>query len=106
MALASLTSFVGDHGIYAVFGLMVAAAVVPSASELVMVYAGALASGAFASAHVTLFGSRIDSHGWAYVTLAVAGVLGNMLGAAIGYGIGAYGGRALVERDGRWVHVS
>src|SRR5581483_3112401 len=49
MLLASITSFVGDHGVYAVFALMFAAAVVPAASELVMVYAGAVAGGAFAS---------------------------------------------------------
>src|SRR5204863_1450264 len=39
-------------------------AVFPAASELVMVYAGALAAGAFTGQHVDLFGSRISSHGW------------------------------------------
>jgi hypothetical protein len=62
----SITSFVGDHGVYAVFLLMAIDAVFPAASELVMVYAGALASGAFASQHVVLFGHQIDSGGWAY----------------------------------------
>ncbi len=52
----SITTFVGDHGVYAVFLLMAIDAVFPAASELVMVYAGALASGAFASQHVVLFG--------------------------------------------------
>src|SRR5438105_11952141 len=84
---------------------MAAAAVVPAASELVMVYAGAVASGAV-SGHVVLFGDRIHSHPWAYVTVAVAGLLGNTAGAAGGYAIGAYGGRALVERYGRWLHVT
>ena len=41
----SITTFVGDHGVYAVFLLMAIDAVFPAASELVMVYAGALASG-------------------------------------------------------------
>jgi len=54
----SVTSFVGNHGVYAVFALMALDAVFPAASELVMVYAGALASGAFAGQHVVLFGSR------------------------------------------------
>src|SRR5438477_5359838 len=84
---------------------MAAAAVVPAASELVMVYAGAIASGAV-SGHVILFGDRIHSHAWAYVTVAIAGVLGNTLGAGAGWVIGAFGGRPLLERYGRWLHVT
>ena len=106
MPLASITSFVGDHGVYAVFVLMLAAAVVPAASELVMVYAGAVASGAFASAHVVLFGHRIDTPAWAYVTMAAAGVLANTIGAVIGWLGGVYGGRPLLDRYGKWIHVS
>jgi len=104
--LASLTSFVGDHGVYAVFALMLVAAVVPAGSELVMTYAGAVAGGAFASQHVVLFGDRIDSHGWGYVTMAVAGVLGNLLGCALGWGLGYYAGRPLLERHGKWLHIT
>ena len=52
-----LTSLIGDHGLYAVFLLMVIDAVLPAASELVMLYAGALAAGAFAGQDVVLFGS-------------------------------------------------
>ncbi len=105
MVVASLTSFVGDHGVYAVFALMAAAAVVPAASELVMVYGGALASGAV-SGHVVLFGDRIHSHAWAYVTIVVAGALGNTLGAVAGWAIGDFGGRPLLERYGRWLHIT
>ena len=106
MVVASLTSFVGDHSVYAIFFLMAAAAVVPAASELVMIYAGALASGAVSDAHVVLFGHTIESHGWAYVTVALAGMLGNTVGAAGGWAIGRYGGRPLVERHGKWLHVT
>jgi membrane protein DedA with SNARE-associated domain len=106
LVLASITSFVGDHGVYAVFVLMLAAAVVPAASELVMVYAGAVAGGTFASAHVVLFGHRIDTPAWAYVTMAVTGVLANTIGAVIGWLIGDYGGRPLLERFGKWLHVT
>jgi membrane protein DedA with SNARE-associated domain len=104
--VASITSLIGDHGVYAVFLLMVAAAVVPAASELVMVYAGAVASGAFASAHVILFGDRISTPAWAYVTMALAGLAGNTLGSVGGWAIGAYGGRPLLERRGRWLHAT
>jgi len=37
---SSVTTFVGDHGLYAVFVLMAVDAVFPAASELVMLYAG------------------------------------------------------------------
>jgi membrane protein DedA with SNARE-associated domain len=104
--VASLTSLIGNHGIYAVFALMAIDAVLPAASELVMVYAGALASGAFAGQHVDLFGSRISSHAWAYVAMALAGTLGYLAGSIGGWAIGFYGGRPLLERRGRWVHVS
>ena len=106
MLLAGLTSLVGDHGLYAVFLLLIAAAVVPAASELVMLYAGAVASGSIAGAHVVLFGNRLSSHAAAYVAIALAGVAGNLVGAAIGWTIGVVGGRPLLERHGRKIHVS
>jgi membrane protein DedA with SNARE-associated domain len=103
---SSLTSLVGNHGIYAVFGLMAIDAVLPAASELVMLYAGALAAGAFAGQHVDLFGSRISSHLWAYVAMALAGTFGYLVGSIVGWAIGLYGGRPLLERRGRWLHLS
>ena len=101
----SVTSFVGDHGVYAVFLLMAIDAVFPAASELVMVYAGALASGAFASQHVVLFGHQIESGFGAYVTMSLSGTLGYLVGAIAGWAIGIYGGRPLVERRGRLLHL-
>src|SRR5437016_9836930 len=97
----SITSLIGDHGVYAVFLLMAIDAVFPAASELVMLYAGALAAAAFSSQHVVLFGSRISSHAAAYVVMALAGTLGYALGAVGGWAIGLYGGRPLLERRGR-----
>ncbi|MDX6409789.1 MAG: hypothetical protein QOE13_2860 [Gaiellaceae bacterium] len=102
---SSLTSLIGNHGIYAVFLLMAIDAVFPAASELVMVYAGALAAGAFAGQHVDIFGSRISSHGWAFVAMALAGTLGYVLGSIGGWAIGRFGGRPLLERHGRWLHL-
>jgi membrane protein DedA with SNARE-associated domain len=101
----SVTSFVGNHGVYAVFALMALDAVFPAASELVMVYAGAIASGAFASQHVVLFGSTISTHVWAFVTMALAGTIGYVLGSLAGWAIGLYGGRPLAERHGRLFHL-
>jgi membrane protein DedA with SNARE-associated domain len=103
---SSLTSLIGNHGIYAVFFLMAIDAVFPAASELVMVYAGALAAGGFAGQHVDLFGVRISSHAWAFVAMALAGTLGYLAGAIVGWAIGLYGGRPLLERHGRWLHLT
>jgi membrane protein DedA with SNARE-associated domain len=103
---SSLTSLIGDHGVYAVFLLMAIDAVFPAASELVMVYAGALAAGAFAGQHVDLFGTRVSSHAWAFVVMALAGAIGYVVGSIVGWAVGLYGGRPLLERRGRWFHLS
>ena len=102
---SSLTSLIGNHGVYAVFGLMAIDAVFPAASELVLAYAGALASGAFAGQHVDLFGSRVSGHAWAFVAMALAGTFGYLVGSVVGWGIGLYGGRPLLESRGRWFHL-
>jgi membrane protein DedA with SNARE-associated domain len=102
---STLTSLIGDHGVYAVFLLMVVAAVLPAASELVMLYGGAVAAGAFADAHVVLFGSRVGSHAAAYVVIVIAGLLGNLLGAVGGWAVGTYAEEWL-ERHGRALHVT
>jgi membrane protein DedA with SNARE-associated domain len=103
---SSITSFVGNHGVYAVFLLMAIDAVFPAASELVMVYAGALASGAFAGQHVTVFGAKLSSGAGAFIVMVLAGTLGYLVGAIIGWWIGIRGGRPLLERRGRWLHLS
>jgi len=103
---SSLTTLIGDHGLYAVFGLMAVDALFPVASELIMVYAGALAAGAFAGQHVTLLGGRITTPFWAFLAMALAGTLGYLVGAVGGWAIGLYGGRPLLERRGRWLHLS
>jgi membrane protein DedA with SNARE-associated domain len=103
---STLTSLIGDHGVYAVFLLMAIDAVFPAASELVMVYAGALAAGAFAGQSVVLFGSRVSSHFWGFVVMALAGTLGYLAGSIVGWAIGWYGRRPLLERHGRWFHLS
>lgn len=101
-----LTSLIGDHGVYAVFLLMAIDAVLPAASELVMVYAGALAAGAFAGQHVTLFGYQVQEGFAAYLVMALSGTLGYLAGAIVGWAIGRYAGREYLERHGRWLHVT
>ncbi len=102
-----LTSQIASHGIYAVFVLMAIDAVFPAASELVMLYAGAVAAAAFTTAgHVALFGAKLG-FGWpAYLAMALSGTLGYVVGSIGGWAIGYYGGRPLLERRGRWLHLT
>src|SRR6187200_1751681 len=102
----TITSVIGDYGLYAVFGLMLVDAILPAASELVMLYAGAVAAGAFAGHNVTFLGAEIDSTFWAYIAIATAGTVGYVIGSLIGWGIGYYGGRPFLERRGRWFHIT
>ena len=102
----AVTAAIGDYGLYAVFVLMAIDAVLPAASELVMVYGGAVAAGAFASQEVVLFGWEVPEGLSAWLAIALAGTVGYTLGSIGGWAIGLYGGRPFVERHGRWVHMS
>ena len=103
---STLTSVIGDHGVYAVFLLMAIDAVFPAASELVMVYAGALAAGAFAGQDVSLFGSHVSPGFSAFLVMALSGSIGYLVGGIAGWAIGRYGGRPFLERRGRWFHLT
>ena len=99
-----MTSWLAHYGVFAIVVLMAVDAVFPAASELVMLYGGALASGALTH--------ELDVAGWhttgfaAYITVVVAGVVGYQIGSNAGWWIGRRGGRRFVERHGRWVHLS
>jgi membrane protein DedA with SNARE-associated domain len=100
----SITSFVGHHGVYAIFLLMLVAAVLPIGSEIVMLYAGAVASGSL-GVQATVFGHDARPL-TAYLAFCIAAVAGNVTGAALGFKLGASGGRPFVERFGRYIHVT
>lgn len=102
----ALTTVVGDHGVYAVFGLMLVDAVLPAASEAVMVYGGAVAAGAFAGQDLVVLGYEIPSGFWAWLAISLAGTAGYVVGSIAGWAIGLYGGRPFAERHGRWLHLS
>jgi membrane protein DedA with SNARE-associated domain len=99
-----VTAWLAHYGVIAVFFLMLVDAVFPAASELVMLYGGALASGALTH--------RVDALGWhvtgfdAYLAVVLAGVLGYQVGAIGGWWIGKRGGRPFLERHGRWLHLT
>src|SRR5262245_30865951 len=100
----SVTSFLAAHGLWAVFLLMAIDAVFPAASELVMLYAGALASGALTD-EIVVFGTERSGPD-AYLAVALAGSIGYLVGSIGGWAIGVYGGRPFLERRGRWFHLS
>ena len=102
---SSLTQLVGDYGLYAVFVLMLIDAVFPAGSEIVMVYGGAIASGAIAGTSVTLFGYTFAPGLSAYLAIVAAGTIGYLIGSVIGWEIGRRGGRPYLERHGRWLHL-
>jgi membrane protein DedA with SNARE-associated domain len=109
--LAGITSTFESHiatqGAYAVFVLMAIDAVFPAASEVVMLYAGAVAAGVFPGTHhVSLFGAKVGFGIGAFIVMALAGTLGYFAGALIGWWVGLRGGRPLLERRGRWLHVT
>ncbi len=109
--LASITSTFESHiasqGAYAVFVLMAIDAVFPAASEIVMLYAGAVAAGVFPGTHhVSVFGAKVGFGIGSFIVMALAGTLGYFAGALVGWWIGLRGGRPLLERRGRWLHVT
>jgi membrane protein DedA with SNARE-associated domain len=99
-----VTSWLAQYGVIAVFFLMMIDAVFPAASELVMVYGGALASGALTH--------QVDILGWhatglgAYLAVVLAGVVGYQIGSIGGWWIGDRGGEPFVVRYGRWLHLT
>jgi membrane protein DedA with SNARE-associated domain len=85
------TALLRDYGVWAVFVLMILeSACIPAPSEVIMLYAGYLVT----TGDATL------------VEMIAAGVIGNLVGSWIAWGIGAYGGRAFIERHGKWVRLS
>ena len=99
-----MTSWLANYGVFAVLILMAIDAVFPAASEAVMVYGGALASGALTH--------ELHIFGWhstgltAYVAVVLAGVIGYQAGAIFGWWLGIRRGRAFLERHGKWFHLS
>ena len=89
-----ITNWIVAHGLLAVFALMAVDAVLPAGGELVMVLGGALAAGA-------LGGHQHPS----LVAVVLAGSLGYLAGSLVGWAIGRAGGRPLIERRGRWLHL-
>ena len=99
-----MTSLLADYGVLTVLVLLAIDAVFPAASELVMLYGGALASGALTH-ELHVFGWHTSGIA-GYLAVVVAGVAGYQAGAILGWEVGHRGGRDFLERRGRWFHLS
>jgi membrane protein DedA with SNARE-associated domain len=85
-----VTDYLGAYGYQAVLVLMILeSACIPIPSEVTMVFGGFLASR-----------GELD-----FFWVAMIGTVANVIGSWIAYGIGAWGGRPLIERWGRYVFL-
>jgi membrane protein DedA with SNARE-associated domain len=85
------TNVIGDLGTAGIFLLMLLdSACIPTSSEAIMLFAGFKV----ADGHFTMF------------EIIAAGVLGNVVGSWIAYGIGYYGRIELLEKHGKWLHIT
>ncbi|HLN43032.1 MAG TPA: DedA family protein [Acidimicrobiales bacterium] len=86
--------FLETWGYVAVFGLsFISSMGLPVGAELAVIYGGVLASGQIAH----------EPHHLNVVLVIVLATLGEVMGSLAGYLIGFYGGRALVDRFGKYV---
>ena len=81
-----------------VIAMAIESAAIPLPSELILPFAGWSVSKGLTE--------PFTSAPWTYWGAVVAGVVGNTLGSLASYAIGAYGGRPLVERYGKYVLIS
>lgn len=101
-----MTDAIAQHSVFAVFVLMAIDALLPVGGELIMLYAGVVAAGAISGKHATMFGVGFATGTQSYIVLALSGSLGYLTGALAGWAIGVRGGRPLVDRHGRRLHIS
>ena len=94
--LESLYERFGYVGV--VIAMTIESCAIPLPSELILPFAGWSVSRGLIE--------PLTSSPWSYWGAVLAGVLGNTLGSLASYAIGAYGGRPLVERYGKYVLIS
>jgi membrane protein DedA with SNARE-associated domain len=86
--------FIATYGYAAIFLLMAAeSACIPIPSELIMTFGGALAAGAVAGTHLNI------------IVVIIMGVLGNVVGSYVAWGVGKYGGQPALLRWGRRIRI-
>jgi membrane protein DedA with SNARE-associated domain len=85
------TNVVGDLGTAGIFLLMLLdSACIPTSSEAIMLFAG----------------FKVAEGRFTLLEIVVAGVAGNLVGSWIAYGVGWFGRVELIERHGKWMHIT
>jgi membrane protein DedA with SNARE-associated domain len=70
--------------------MLLESACIPIPSEATMLFAG----------------FNVANGHYSLVAITVAGVAGNLVGSWLAYGVGYYGRLELLEKHGRWLHIS
>ncbi len=96
-AVTQLYNTVGYLGV--AIWVAIESVIIPIPSELVLPFAGFLVGEGTAI-------ERLTGQPWNLVLVTLAGTIGATIGALIAYGIGAWGGRPLIERWGRWLGIT
>ncbi|MFI5261114.1 MAG: DedA family protein [Candidatus Limnocylindrales bacterium] len=94
--LASLYGAVGYLGV--LLAMTIESAMVPLPSELILPFAGFLVSDPARLEPMT-------QQPWGFWLVVVVATIGNTLGSLIAYAVGAWGGRPLLERYGRYLLI-
>ncbi len=92
----SLYSTFGYVGV--LIAMTIESAAIPIPSELILPFAGWSVSRGLVE--------PLTGTAWSYWGAVIAGVLGNTAGSLVSYAIGAFGGRPLVQRYGRYILIS
>ena len=97
--LPFIDSLYGRFGyIGVVIAMSIESAAIPVPSELILPFAGwSVARGVL---------EPLTQSPWTYWGAVIAGVVGNTAGSLVGYAVGAFGGRPLLDRFGRYVLIS
>jgi membrane protein DedA with SNARE-associated domain len=94
--LTSLYAAVGYAGLGA--AMAIESAMIPLPSELILPFAGFLISDPTSIEPIT-------GQPWNFWIAVIVATIGNTLGSLVAYGIGAYGGRPVLERYGRYLLI-
>ena len=85
------TNVIGDLGLAGIFILMLLdSACIPTSSEAIMLFAG----------------FEVSDGRFSMIEIVIAGAAGNLVGSWIAWGIGWYGRVELLEKHGKWLHIT
>jgi membrane protein DedA with SNARE-associated domain len=85
------TNVIGDLGQAGIVILMLLdSACIPTSSEAIMLFAG----------------FEVSDGRFTMIEIVIAGVLGNVVGSWVAWGIGWYGRVELLEKHGKWFHIT